>query len=180
MAQNFKQRGDILQYTNTGSADVASEELIVFGALAGVALADIPAGGTGSVQISGVFALPKKADDAPTQGQALYWNATDKVVTGFGLRDGFRSENGVPPHRQGGLCRRRKRHRGGSAAELTGSGRKRSRPRRTQWLNLLWPMLRSRTLRAAGATTSATRAGKPSAAAPELFSRRTDLAGHRS
>lgn len=35
MAQNFKQRGDILQYTNTGSADVASEELIVFGALAG-------------------------------------------------------------------------------------------------------------------------------------------------
>lgn len=81
MAQNFKQRGDVLQYTNTGSADVASEELIVFGALAGVALADIPAGGTGSVQISGVFALPKKADDAPTQGQALYWNATDKVVT---------------------------------------------------------------------------------------------------
>ena len=81
MAQNFKQRGDILQYTNTGSADVASEELIVFGALAGVALADIPAGGTGSVQISGGFSLPKKADDAPTQGQALYWNATDKVVT---------------------------------------------------------------------------------------------------
>ena len=79
MAQNFKQRGDILQYTNTGSADIASEELIVFGALAGVALADIPAGGIGSVQISGVFSLPKKADD--TQGQALYWNATDKVVT---------------------------------------------------------------------------------------------------
>ncbi len=81
MAHNYRQRGDILQYTNTGSSAVSSEELVVVGVLAGVALSDIPAGETGSVQISGVFSLPKKAEDAPTQGQALYWNATDKVVT---------------------------------------------------------------------------------------------------
>ena len=81
MAQNYRQRGDIIQYTNTGSTAVSSEELVVFGVLAGVALSDIPVGETGAVQISGVFSLPKKVNDAPTQGQALYWNATDRAVT---------------------------------------------------------------------------------------------------
>jgi predicted RecA/RadA family phage recombinase len=44
-------------------------------------LADIAADATGSVQVTGVFQLPKKAADTVAQGALVYWDATNQQIT---------------------------------------------------------------------------------------------------
>lgn len=75
MANNSIGPGDILDYTNGGSA-IASGDPVVMGDLVGVALVDIASGETGSVQIAGAFTLPKIAGTAWAQGDKLDWDAS--------------------------------------------------------------------------------------------------------
>lgn len=70
MATNYLHPGDILDYTATRHTPVGS--LVLIGALAGVALTTIAAGQTGSVRVTGVFALPKAADTVVAMGEAAY------------------------------------------------------------------------------------------------------------
>ena len=80
MTTRFVQPGRVRDYANGGTAQV-SGAVVVAGTLVGVCLAAIAANVTGSVQICGVFNLPKKAGDTPAQGAAVYWDATNGYIT---------------------------------------------------------------------------------------------------
>lgn len=93
MAAKFVSEGKVLRYTTTPA--VARGDVVVIGSLVGVALEDIPAGGTGAVAISGIFEVPKAAV-AVTQGAKLYCilvskifttAATDNVFAGYAAED---------------------------------------------------------------------------------------------
>lgn len=76
MADNYLQDGDIITYTNAGSAITAGSPVAI-GSLIGVALVDIAAStGTGSVALRGVWTLPKVTGTAWTQGAKLLWDAS--------------------------------------------------------------------------------------------------------
>lgn len=81
MARNHVQPGRVLDYANTGSAAVLSGDVVVAGALLGVALTDIAPGATGSVQIDGVFAVPKVAGTAVAQGAAVVFKKASGAFT---------------------------------------------------------------------------------------------------
>lgn len=79
MSTNFIEKGEVLNYTATSKA-IASGELVIIGAISGVAKTDIAIGETGAVHITGVYSL-LKANDAITQGSKIYWNHTHRNVT---------------------------------------------------------------------------------------------------
>lgn len=81
MAKNYVQPGRVLDYLNSGSAAIASGQVVVIGAVIGVALAAIAVGEKGSVQVEGVFALPKKTGTAVAQGAAVVFKAASKDFT---------------------------------------------------------------------------------------------------
>ncbi len=79
MATNYIQEGDIIDWTNGGTA-VSSGDVVVIGsngdALIGVALADIGNGETGSVALEGVFEVPKVSAAVIAQGEYVIWDAS--------------------------------------------------------------------------------------------------------
>lgn len=81
MATNIIGTGEIVQYTNTGTA-IAAGDMVLIGNLLGVALTDIAATtGVGSVQISGCVVKDVAKDGSSLNfGQgALYWNLANKI-----------------------------------------------------------------------------------------------------
>ncbi len=81
MANNYLYTGDVLEYTNGGSTEVASGAPVLVGSRLGIALVNIPAGGTGSVRMRGVFTVAKLSTDVVGQGDLLYWDATNSRLT---------------------------------------------------------------------------------------------------
>lgn len=81
MARNHVQPGRVLDYTNTGSSPVVSGQVVLAGVLLGVALGDIAPGAAGSVQIDGVFDVPKVAGIAIAQGAAVIFKTADGAFT---------------------------------------------------------------------------------------------------
>lgn len=79
MATNYIQEGKALNYTPSG-ADVSSGDLVIMGAIAGIAKTDIADGKTGAVHISGVFSVAK-ASGAVSQGAKLYWSSANSNLT---------------------------------------------------------------------------------------------------
>lgn len=75
MSKNYVQEGKVIDYTNGGSA-LSSGDVVVIGQLIGVCLADIANGETGSVQIGGVFNLPKVDAAVIAQGESVIWDAS--------------------------------------------------------------------------------------------------------
>lgn len=71
MSNRFIRSGDSIQHTP--AAAVANGDVVVAGALVGVAQEDIAAAETGTVAIAGCWRLPKIAV-AVTQGQMLHLN----------------------------------------------------------------------------------------------------------
>lgn len=78
MAAIFYQNGDVIDYTAAGA--IAFGDVVDLATRIGVAGADIPAGGTGPVHLTGVYRIPKAAG-AVTVGQALYWDKAAKNIT---------------------------------------------------------------------------------------------------
>lgn len=77
MSTNYVQGGYIINYVNSGAA-IASGDVVVVGEQIGVALVDIAATtGTGSVQLSGVFELPKVSAAVIAQGESVIWDASE-------------------------------------------------------------------------------------------------------
>ena len=76
MANNFIQRGSVVTWTNSTGSDVASGAVVKMTHTLGVALVDIPNGGSGSVAIEGVFAAPKVSGAEFAVGEALIWDAS--------------------------------------------------------------------------------------------------------
>lgn len=84
MTTKYVQRGEMIDYTP--SAAVAVNSVVALGILLGVACADIPANGTGSLALEGVFDLPKKAGAAITAGAKLTWSVSDGAfIVGAGV-----------------------------------------------------------------------------------------------
>lgn len=81
MANNHIQPGKVLDYTNTTIAAIASGAVVPVGTILGVALSDIAIGATGSVAIDGVFAVPKVAGTAITQGATVIFKAATQAFT---------------------------------------------------------------------------------------------------
>jgi predicted RecA/RadA family phage recombinase len=78
----FLQRGEALDYVNSGAVTVEAGTVVVLGTKIGVTAADIAAGATGAVHVEGVFELPEKSgESAIAQGAAVYWNATAAAIT---------------------------------------------------------------------------------------------------
>lgn len=76
MAQNYDSDGDVIPYTNTTGAPIASGQVIAIGHVLGIALVAIAIGATGSVSVSGVWTVPKVPAAVFVQGEKLIWDAS--------------------------------------------------------------------------------------------------------
>jgi predicted RecA/RadA family phage recombinase len=81
MAKNYIQPGEVLDFTNTTGATIASGAGVLIGVRLGVAKTDIANNATGSVAMKGVHELPKLGTDVVAQGALLYWDNTNKRLT---------------------------------------------------------------------------------------------------
>lgn len=80
MATTHVREGKTMPYTNgTGSA-IAVGTVIEFTGMIGVALGDIANGATGELAISEVWTLAKETSLVITQGDLVYWDATNNRV----------------------------------------------------------------------------------------------------
>lgn len=70
----YWQRGETLDYTNTTDALIEHGTIMTLGDRIGIAGCDIPPGATGTVNVDGVYRMPKAADTAIEMGQAVEWS----------------------------------------------------------------------------------------------------------
>lgn len=91
----FVQEGYDIDYTPSG-ADVDAGDVVVQGAVAGVAKNLIDDGRLGSLSVRGVFDFVKINDDI-SAGAAIYWAATGSPVGGEASSGGATSTAGVNP-----------------------------------------------------------------------------------
>lgn len=75
----YWQKGEALDYTP--AENVANGSIVSFGTRIGVAAGDIPAGGTGTVHVEGVFRLAKAAGAAIGLGAAVYYDPEADAIT---------------------------------------------------------------------------------------------------
>ncbi|MFQ8681966.1 DUF2190 family protein [Enterocloster sp.] len=69
----YVQRGEALDYANTTGKDIGAGDVVVFGKRIGIAGMPIPAGGLGTIHMTGVFRVPKKASEAIEAGADVYY-----------------------------------------------------------------------------------------------------------
>lgn len=77
--RNYVQAGD--KITVTAAAAAASGEGVKIGTLFGIASGDAAIGDPLVLVTAGVFDMPKVAADDITLGAAVYWRASDGLVT---------------------------------------------------------------------------------------------------
>lgn len=75
MTDKYVQRGDVINWTNGGSAKSAGA-VIELKHQIGIALVDIGAGATGAVAIEGCFTVPKVSGAVWVQGEKLIWDTS--------------------------------------------------------------------------------------------------------
>lgn len=75
MTTKAVQRGDVLSWTNGGSA-VSSGAVVEVKHILGVALTDIAGSATGAVAIEGVFTVPKVSAAVFVVGEKLIWDTS--------------------------------------------------------------------------------------------------------
>ena len=76
----FWQNGGHLDYVNSTGSAIEANTVILYGSRIAVAGGDIQNGAKGALIVEGVFEFPKD-DAAITAGAAVYWDATDSVIT---------------------------------------------------------------------------------------------------
>jgi predicted RecA/RadA family phage recombinase len=76
MATNYIQPGEVIDWTNATGGAKTSGSVIAIGQMLGVALVDIANGATGSVQIQGVFEVPKVSGAVIAAGESLVWDVS--------------------------------------------------------------------------------------------------------
>lgn len=74
-------RGRYMPYTNPGPAAVAVGGVVPLGNMIGIATVEIAAGATENLDTEGVYELPADNTVAFAQGEQLYWNAGNGVLT---------------------------------------------------------------------------------------------------
>lgn len=81
MAQNYVKPGDRMPYTVPANTTIVSGQVVVIGNLCGVALSGGTQGTSIEVQICGVFRLAKATPLVIVQGDRLFWDIQNNVVT---------------------------------------------------------------------------------------------------
>lgn len=80
----YWQRGESLDFVNSTQNKIENGDVVVIGTHIGIAGDDIPAGGTGTVHVTGVFKLPKAASDGGISvGAAVVWDSTNGVIAAY-------------------------------------------------------------------------------------------------
>lgn len=69
-----------MPYTNATGSAIAKGTVIEFGAMVGIALGTIANGATGELAISEVWTVAKETSLVITQGDLVYWDATNDRV----------------------------------------------------------------------------------------------------
>jgi predicted RecA/RadA family phage recombinase len=77
--KNFVARGDTLEIT--AGADIASGAGVLVGSLFGVSTGAIANGAQGTINLTGVYDLPKVGSQAWTVGVAVFWDAGNSQCT---------------------------------------------------------------------------------------------------
>ncbi len=77
----YLQRGEALDYTNSGNTAIEAGDVIVFGSHVGVAGCDIAKGETGSMHVTGVWEMPYADNTAAAMGTNVYWTGTGVSAT---------------------------------------------------------------------------------------------------
>lgn len=75
------QRGETIDYKNSGAAVISVGDIVPLVNLCGVAEVDIAAGEEGVVAIYGVWEVAAETGVAFSVGDKLYWNTADKKAT---------------------------------------------------------------------------------------------------
>lgn len=73
MKAEYVQRGEILDYTNQTGKTIEAGEVVVFGNRIAVAGTTILEGETGTLHMTGVYRVPKKASEAIEAGADVYY-----------------------------------------------------------------------------------------------------------
>lgn len=84
MAKSFIQDGNVKDFTNDTGSAITTGEVVVMGAMIGIALVDIAIGAVGAVALSGVFSLPKASAADLALGEYLQYDisASEFVAVG--------------------------------------------------------------------------------------------------
>ncbi|TGX97709.1 DUF2190 family protein [Hominisplanchenecus murintestinalis] len=77
----FWQRGEALDYTNTGTKTIEANTIISFGGHIGIAGTDILPGEVGSLHVTGVFEMPKTDAAAIEMGTEVYFDGEGITAT---------------------------------------------------------------------------------------------------
>lgn len=80
MARGHIREGKTMPYTNGGSTTITSGTVVEFTGMVGVSLGDIAAGDQGELAVCEVWELAKEAPLVITQGDQVYWDATNDNV----------------------------------------------------------------------------------------------------
>ena len=76
----YWQRGEALDYVNTGTEKIEANTVIVLGSRIGVAGMEIFPGETGTLHVTGVYSMPKGSEEV-TAGADVYYSETDGEIT---------------------------------------------------------------------------------------------------
>ena len=77
--KNFTEHGEVFEFTAT--APITSGDLVIKGALLGVAGISAAVGDLCRAKRQGVYTLPSDTGTAYVQGDTVYWDSTAKRVT---------------------------------------------------------------------------------------------------
>ncbi len=104
--QNYLQRGDAI-YASAPAGGVVSGQPVTIGTIFTVASETVPAGQVSAFWRKGIYALPKVAAQAWAQGDSLYWDSVNLVLTNVNsgglLPVGFASDVAANPSSTGNV-----------------------------------------------------------------------------
>lgn len=90
----YHQRGETLDYTNTGASAIEAGTILTIGKRIGVAATLIQPKALGAVDVVGVFTMPKTSTNAITMGTPVYFDSTGitetastNVLAGYAVAD---------------------------------------------------------------------------------------------
>jgi predicted RecA/RadA family phage recombinase len=79
--KNYKESGEVLDYTNATGDTIPSGAVVIVGNLVGIAVTDILDGESGAVNLCGAYELTKDTPLAIAQGDEVFWSVADSEVT---------------------------------------------------------------------------------------------------
>ena len=79
MKAEYFERGESIDYVNSTEETIEAGDVIIIGKHIGVAGCDIPAGKVGSLHVTGVFKIPKKASETLAVGDNVTFDSTNGI-----------------------------------------------------------------------------------------------------